>query len=78
VIVGLESRGYYFGVPLADKLGVPFVPLRKKGKLPGELESVTYGLEYKDQETIEIQKARLPPGSRVVITDDLLVGHPSS
>lgn len=72
-MVGLESRGYYWGIPVADKLGLPFVPCRKKGKLPGELFSYTYGLEYKDQETIEIQKERVPAGSRVVILDDLLV-----
>eukprot|EP01127_Copromyxa_protea_P016810 TRINITY_DN5069_c0_g1_i2.p1 TRINITY_DN5069_c0_g1~~TRINITY_DN5069_c0_g1_i2.p1 ORF type:complete len:131 (-),score=31.58 TRINITY_DN5069_c0_g1_i2:49-441(-) len=73
IVVGLESRGYYFGLPLADKLGVPFVPLRKKGKLPGELFSVSYGLEYKEKETIEVQKDKLPVGSKVLIVDDLLV-----
>ncbi len=46
VIVGLESRGYYFGIPLAWALKLPFVPFRKAGKLPGEVVNVEYGLEY--------------------------------
>ncbi len=45
-IVGLESRGYYFGIPLAWALKLPFVPFRKAGKLPGEVVNVEYGLEY--------------------------------
>lgn len=45
-IVGLESRGFLFGPVLAQRLGIPFVPIRKKGKLPGEIVTVTYQLEY--------------------------------
>lgn len=45
-IVGLESRGYYFGIPLAFQLKLPFVPIRKAGKLPGQTYQVEYGLEY--------------------------------
>lgn len=48
-VVGLESRGYYFGIPLAFALKVPFVPLRKEGKLPGDVESLRYNLEYGTQ-----------------------------
>ncbi len=68
---GLESRGYYFGIPLADALGVPFVPLRKAGKLPGPTFRFKYGLEYGSDE-IEIQQGRIAPGARVVVIDDLL------
>jgi len=70
-VVCLESRGYYMGIPLADKLGVPFVPFRKPKKLPGEVFSYSYKLEY-GEDTIEVQKASLPAGTRVVLCDDLL------
>lgn len=46
IIVGLESRGYYFAIPLAFQLGIPFVPIRKIGKLPGPVETASYSLEY--------------------------------
>jgi len=71
IVVGLECRGFYFGIPLAFELGLPFVPLRKAGKLPGEVVSVSYGKEYGKDE-IQVQKAALPHGKRVVILDDLL------
>eukprot|EP01121_Diplochlamys_sp_Union-15-3_P017756 TRINITY_DN631_c0_g1_i1.p1 TRINITY_DN631_c0_g1~~TRINITY_DN631_c0_g1_i1.p1 ORF type:complete len:193 (-),score=43.06 TRINITY_DN631_c0_g1_i1:67-606(-) len=71
VIVGLESRGYYFGIPVAFELGIPFVPLRKPGKLPGELYSVTYGLEY-GSDTLVLQKDAIKSGQRVAIFDDLM------
>jgi adenine phosphoribosyltransferase len=71
IVVGLESRGYYFGIPLANRLGKPFVPLRKKGKLPGDLISFSYDTEY-STDTIEVQKSSIPAGSRVIIIDDLL------
>ena len=71
VIVGLESRGYYFALMLADRLQVPFVPIRKAGKLPGEVISEYYVLEYGD-DAIEIQKNVIQPGSRVLVVDDLL------
>jgi len=71
VIVGLESRGFLFGTILAIELGLPFVPIRKPGKLPGELNSVTYELEY-GSDTFEIQKESIEPGQKVLILDDLL------
>ena len=70
-IVGLDSRGYYFGVPLADVLGIPFVPARKGGKLPGTVKSVSYGLEY-GESIIEMQEGALAPGARVLVVDDLM------
>lgn len=70
-IVGVESRGFLFGLPLANKAGVPFIPARKKGKLPSETEAVTYDLEY-GTATIEIHKGHLKPGAKVLIHDDLL------
>lgn len=71
VIVGLESRGFLFGMPLALTLKKPFVPIRKKGKLPGVLKSVTYSLEYGTDE-FEAQSDSIKPGQKVVIVDDLL------
>lgn len=71
IIVGLESRGYYLGILLAQKMSLPFVPLRKAGKLPGEVISHKYNLEY-GNDAIEVQKSAVPSGSRVVIVDDLL------
>jgi adenine phosphoribosyltransferase len=71
LIVGIESRGFWFGPAIADKLNIPFIPIRKKGKLPGDTFSKTYTLEY-GSATIEIQKDRLKKGSRVLIHDDLL------
>ncbi len=70
-IVGIESRGFIFGGALAAKLGVGFVPVRKKGKLPAETLSETYELEY-GTDTIEIHKDALTPDDRVLIHDDLL------
>lgn len=70
-IVGLESRGYYFGIPLADALGLPFVPLRKAGKLPGQCQSVSYGLEY-GKATIEVQEGVIQKGWKVLVVDDLM------
>ena len=67
----MDSRGYYFGVPLADALGLPFIPARKSGKLPGSCKSVSYGLEY-GAATIEMQEDVLKPGWRVLIVDDLM------
>jgi len=70
-IVGVESRGFLFGLPLAIKAGVPFIPARKKGKLPGETEAITYDLEY-GTATIEIHNGHLKPGAKVLVHDDLL------
>ncbi|RMC09347.1 hypothetical protein DUI87_14355 [Hirundo rustica rustica] len=70
-IAGLDSRGFLIGPPLAQRLGIGFVPVRKKGKLPGPTESVTYNLEYGKAE-LEIQSDAVEPGQKVVIVDDLL------
>ncbi len=70
-IVGPESRGFIFGVPLAYNLNTAFVPIRKKGKLPCETISMDYDLEY-GKATIEIHKDAIKPGQKVVIVDDLI------
>ncbi len=70
-VVGVESRGFLLGMPLAIKAKVPFIPARKKGKLPGETESYTYTLEY-GEATLEIHKGHLTKGAKVLIHDDLL------
>ena len=71
VVAGLESRGFLFGVPVAEHFHKPFVPVRKKGKLPRETVDVTYDLEY-GTACIEINKDAIEPGDRVVLIDDLL------
>lgn len=71
-VVGPESRGFIFGMPIAYNLGKSFVPVRKKGKLPGETVSVEYSLEYGDKTVIEMHKTALKPGQKVVIVDDLM------
>ncbi len=71
VVVGLESRGFLFGMPIAYNLHKPFVLVRKKGKLPCETIEQTYDLEY-GQATIEIHKDAIKPGQRVIIVDDLI------
>ncbi len=71
VIAGTESRGFIFGVPIAYALGKPFIPIRKKGKLPCETISATYDLEYGSAE-IEMHKDSILPGQRVVLVDDLI------
>lgn len=71
VIAGAESRGFIFGVPLAYNLHKPFVPIRKKGKLPCETVSMEYALEYGTAE-IEMHKDSIKPGQKVVVIDDLI------
>ena len=71
VIVGIESRGFLFGMLIANKLGIPFVPIRKKGKLPGKTFTVSYDLEY-GSAAIEVQASASLANKRVVIHDDLL------
>lgn len=71
IIVGAESRGFLFGMPLAYNLNKSFVPVRKKGKLPSETISETYNLEY-GQATLEIHKDAIKEGQKVVIVDDLI------
>lgn len=71
IIVGPEARGFLFGAPIAYALGAGFVPVRKKGKLPGETISLKYDLEYGSDE-LEIHKDAIKKGQRVAIVDDLL------
>ena len=71
LLAGIESRGFLLAAPLALKLGCGFVMLRKKGKLPGPVTGLDYALEY-GTDRIEIQADAIPPGSRVVLVDDLL------
>jgi adenine phosphoribosyltransferase len=70
-VVGIESRGFILGAALAYKLGAGFVPVRKKGKLPGLVERHEYDLEY-GTDVIEIHTDAIEAGSRVVLIDDLL------
>ena len=71
VVVGPESRGFIFGVPIAYLLHKGFVPVRKKGKLPCETVSMEYDLEY-GSAVIEMHKDSIKPGQKVVIIDDLI------
>lgn len=71
VIVGPESRGFIFGVPIAYNLYKPFIPVRKKGKLPCETVEMEYELEY-GTAVIEMHKDSILPGQKVVIIDDLI------
>lgn len=70
-IVGPEARGFIFGVPVACALGVGFIPVRKKGKLPCDTFEIVYDLEY-GEDVLEIHRDALKNGSRVAIIDDLL------
>jgi len=70
-VIGIESRGFIFGMPLANALGVGFIPVRKPGKLPAEHYSVAYQLEY-GEDSLEIHKDAIEDGARVVLIDDLL------
>ena len=72
VVVGIEARGFIFGAPVAQELGVGFVPVRKAGKLPGEVRGVDYELEY-GTATLEMQVVTpIGEGTRVLLIDDLL------
>ena len=70
-VVGIESRGFLFGAPLADRLRVPFIPARKPGKLPAPRMSIEYTLEYGHSQ-LDIAQDALLPGQRAVIVDDVL------
>ncbi|MGF1538933.1 MAG: adenine phosphoribosyltransferase [Pleurocapsa sp.] len=70
-IVGMESRGFIFGTPLAYQLDAGFVPVRKPGKLPGAVHCVEYELEY-GTDKLEIHQDALHPGAKVLIVDDLI------
>lgn len=71
MIAGLESRGFLLGMPIAYKLHKPFIPIRKKGKLPRETVEATYDLEY-GTATIEVHKDDVKPGAKIVLVDDLI------
>ena len=71
VVVGIESRGFIFGAPIADVLNCSFVPVRKSGKLPWKTKSVSYELEY-GTDTLEIHEDAITVGQNVLIVDDLL------
>ena len=70
-VAGMEARGFIFGALVAWELGIPFVPLRKPGKLPYEVESETYALEYGDA-ALEMHIDAIKPGAQVLLVDDLL------
>lgn len=71
VVVGIESRGFILGAPLADRLRAGFVPVRKVGKLPSKTQKASYALEY-GADALEIHEDAIKPGQRVLIADDLL------
>jgi adenine phosphoribosyltransferase len=70
-IVGIDARGFIFGGAVAHALGLGFVPIRKKGKLPGQCGSASYALEY-GEAVVEMHRDALRPSERVVLIDDLL------
>lgn len=70
-IVGIESRGFMFGMPLAYKMGVGFAPVRKPGKLPAAVYAASYDLEY-GSDTLELHRDAFPRNSRVLVVDDLI------
>jgi adenine phosphoribosyltransferase len=71
VVAGMEARGFIFGALAAWQLGAGFVPLRKPGKLPAAVESVTYDLEY-GSASLEVHRDAVVPGRRVLLVDDVL------
>lgn len=71
VVAGIEARGFILGSPVAERLRAGFVPIRKAGKLPGKVHSMTFTLEY-SQATIELHADAIKPGERVLIVDDVL------
>ena len=70
-VAAVEARGFIFGIAVAARLNAGFVPIRKKGKLPFDTESVTYDLEY-GTDTIEVHRDAVQPGAKVLMVDDLL------
>ena len=71
LVAGVEARGFIFGTAVAYELGVGFIPLRKAGKLPGEVIGVEYELEY-GSDRMEVHTGAIPTGSRVLLIDDLI------
>lgn len=72
VVAGLDARGFIFGPVLAYELGVGFIPIRKKGKLPYKTYAESYTLEYGDATTVEVHVDAVKPGENVLIVDDLI------
>ena len=70
-VAGIESRGFFFGVPIAQRLSVGFAPIRKQGKLPWDSISQSYNREY-GPDTVEIHTDAVGPGDRVLVVDDVL------
>jgi adenine phosphoribosyltransferase len=70
-VAAIEARGFLFAAPFAIKMGIPLIPIRKKGKLPGVTLSKKYDLEYAQAE-IEVHSADVPKGKRILLTDDLI------
>ena len=70
-VAAIEARGFLFAAPFAIKLGIPLIPIRKKGKLPGVTLAKKYDLEYAQAE-IEVHSADIPRGKRILLTDDLI------
>lgn len=71
VIAGIEARGFIFGIPVAERLGLPFIPVRKPGKLPGACATIGYELEY-GSAALEMHEEPSVRGERVMVLDDLL------
>ena len=71
IVVSIESRGFIFGAPISLRLGVPFVPIRKEGKLPHTTNRLSYDLEY-GTDVIEIHRDAITPGQTVVLVDDII------
>lgn len=70
-VAGVESRGFIFAAPFAEKLGIPLVLIRKKGKLPGDTYECSYSLEY-GSATVEVHKADIKKGQNILVVDDLI------
>lgn len=70
-VAGVESRGFIFAAPFAEKLGIPLILIRKKGKLPGDTYECSYSLEY-GTATVEVHKADIKKGQNILVVDDLI------
>ena len=70
-VAAIEARGFLFAAPFAERMGIPLIPIRKKGKLPGVTLAKKYDLEYAQAE-IEVHAADVPRGKRILLTDDLI------
>ena len=70
-VAAVEARGFIFGTAVAAQLNAGFIPIRKKGKLPGQTESITYDLEY-GTDTLEVQRNAIQSGAKILMVDDLL------